>query len=98
MALSKTLAEREHMDGVASLGCVACIERGVYDTPAEVHHCGTGAGGRRDHMKVAPLCPYDHRWTNGVQTLGKYRSEIEARWLAYVAEHCPCNTCKKARA
>lgn len=92
-----TKAEREHMDGVASLGCIACIERGQYDTPAEIHHCGTGAGGRRNHMAVAPLCPEDHRWKNSVNKLGKYRREVEARWLAYVAEHCPCLTCKARR-
>lgn len=48
-----TKAEEAHKDGVASMGCLRCLELGHEDTPAEIHHCGTGAGGRRDDMKVA---------------------------------------------
>lgn len=95
--MSKTKAEREHMRHVSYLGCVACLERGIETPFVEIHHCGTGAGGSRNHMKVVPLCPEDHRWSNSVNKLGKYRSETEARWLAYVAEHCGCNECKQRR-
>lgn len=93
-----TKAEEQHKDGVASMGCLKCLEIG-YETPdVEIHHCGTGAGGRRDDMKVAGLCPWHHRWLkDSIDKSGKERTEIENRWLAYVAEHCPCPSCKGAR-
>lgn len=80
------------MDGVAGLECASCG-----NFPVEVHHCGTGGGGRRNHMKVAPLCFDCHRGGNSIDKQGKNRRFIEAEYLAYVAEHCPCNKCKKER-
>ncbi len=97
--MSRTKAQNQHFDGVASLGCLKCLEIG-YETPGvEIHHCGTGGldGGRRDEWKVVGLCPEHHRLTSGIPSLGKERREHEKRWLEYVAEHCPCYTCKKAR-
>lgn len=96
-----TKAEEQHKDGVAGMGCLRCLELGHEDTPAEIHHCHTGGlmGGRRDDMKVAGLCPWHHRWLkDSIDKMGKERTEIENRWLNYVAEHCPCFTCKAARA
>lgn len=55
-----TKAQKAHMSRVASLGCLIC--RG----PATIHHCGTGAGGRRDHNKVIPLCWEHHLGREGV--------------------------------
>lgn len=97
MSKKPTQTEKAHMQAVSDLSCVACIERGQHETVAEIHHCGTGAGGRRNHMNVVPLCPHDHRFANSVNKLGKYRREIEARWLEYVAEHCACTSCKRLR-
>lgn len=94
---SKTKAESAHMGGVASLGCLRCLELGYEDTPAEVHHCETGGGGRKNHMKVAGLCPEHHRWKEAIDKQGKERRPIEAKYLSYVAEHCPCFTCVLAR-
>lgn len=96
--MSRTKAQNQHFDGVAQLGCLKCLEIG-YETPGvEIHHCGTGAGGRRDDMKVAGLCPHHHRWLkDSIDKAGKARTEIETRWLDYVAEHCPCFTCKAER-
>lgn len=46
--------EKRHWAKVAALGCVVgpagCKGR------VSIHHCGTGAGGRKDHMKVIGLC------------------------------------------
>lgn len=72
------------MRRVSELGCLLCEENGYPDTPAEVHHCGTGAGGRKDHMKVVPLCPHHHRWKEAIDKTGKNRSSIEKRLLAKV--------------
>lgn len=89
--------EKEHMREVASIGCIQCIWDGNEDVPCDVHHCGTGGGGRKNHFKTAGLCPPHHRWKETIIE-GKNRDEIEAKLLAYVAEHCCCGVCRKERA
>lgn len=61
-----TKAEKQHLDRVQSLGCVACRQIGYRDTPAEIHHprAGTGAGRKASHIDAIPLCPPHHRGTN----------------------------------
>lgn len=63
MSKSKTKAEIAHLDRVASLGCIACRNSGLGDTPAEIHHCsaGTGLSVRADNYQVIPLCQIHHR-------------------------------------
>ena len=67
MSKTPTLEEKRHMGRVQQLGCIVCAG------PASVHHAGTGAGGRRDHMKVLPLCYYHHQGEQGIHTLGRKR-------------------------
>ena len=57
-----TRAERAHMERVAGLGCIACLNMGHQDTPALVHHVTTGVGyGRRaTHYQTIPLCYHHH--------------------------------------
>lgn len=61
---AKTKSELLHFTKVANLGCivgpVGCIGR------ITIHHCGTGAGGRKDHLKVIGLCWEHHLGKNGV--------------------------------
>jgi Recombination enhancement, RecA-dependent nuclease len=56
---------------------VGCIVKGL--TPCEgritIHHCGTGAGGRKDHKKVIPLCWGHHLGSQGID--GKRMSKRE---------------------
>ena len=54
--------EREHMDRVAQLGCIACRNLGFPDTPTQLHHirAGVGAGQRSSHFHVIPLCHHHH--------------------------------------
>lgn len=47
--------EKAHADNVASMGCLVCGQ------PAEVHHEPDGAGARRNHKMIVPLCPMHHR-------------------------------------
>lgn len=55
-------SERQHLDDVAQLGCVVCLNLGHEDTPAEIHHTRTGQGRKRaPHTSVLPLCPHHHR-------------------------------------
>lgn len=58
-------AEREHHARLRELGCIICG-----DDPG-IHHCETGAGGRKDHMKVLPLCYYHHQGEQGIHTLSR---------------------------
>lgn len=60
--MSKTKAERRHMDLVASLGCVVCRNLGYGPSPAQLHHIrtGKGMGQRSGHKEVLPLCPRHH--------------------------------------
>jgi hypothetical protein len=52
-----TKAEKQHLDNVASLGCIICRR------PAEIHHIRKGAGMamKSSHFDAIPLCPDHHR-------------------------------------
>lgn len=56
-------AEKEHLNSVAELGCIACKKLGHEGTPAEIHHIrsGVGKGQRASHYETIPLCPHHHR-------------------------------------
>lgn len=56
-------AERDHLNRVASLGCIVCRNLGYGETPAHVHHIrtGKGMGQRANHFETLPLCPEHHQ-------------------------------------
>ncbi|MFD1121848.1 Ref family recombination enhancement nuclease [Methylophilus flavus] len=58
-----TKAEKNHLNRVAGLGCIVCLNLGYPNCPAEIHHLryGVGAGQRSNHYNVIPLCPDHHR-------------------------------------
>lgn len=55
-----TKAEREWMDAITRLGCIACILTNRGETPAEPHHLLSG-GRRMGHLFTIPLCVGHHR-------------------------------------
>lgn len=57
--------EKRHHAKVRELGCIICV------SPTELHHAGTGMGGRKDHMRVIPLCYHHHRGAEGIHTLSR---------------------------
>lgn len=59
----KTKAEKQHLDRVAAMGCIVCLDRGIEDSPAEIHHIlrGTGMGQKSSHYETLPLCHRHHR-------------------------------------
>ncbi len=61
-----TKLEKQHMDRVARIPCLVCS-----DWPVAVHHAKTGAGGRKNHMLVLPLCYTHHQGREGIHTLGR---------------------------
>lgn len=58
--------EKDHLDRVASLGCVVCRNLGLGPTPAHIHHIRSGQGmaQRASNHQVLPLCP-DHHTDGG---------------------------------
>lgn len=67
MTKALTVAEKKHHEKVRELGCIVfeCFN------PAAIHHIGTGMGGRKDHMRVIPLCHLHHQGKQGIHTLSR---------------------------
>ena len=62
VAKKPTTAEKNHMNKVANMGCIVCVNDGHGETPAEIHHIGNGATGMRaTNYEVIPLCHTHHR-------------------------------------
>lgn len=59
----------EHMEKVADIGCVICLEKIGTRTPAEVHHIAAGSEMRSDFM-TAGLCVEHHRGATGLHGMG----------------------------
>lgn len=64
--MSKTIAEKAHMNAVAQMCCLIC---GAW--PVHVHHAETGMGGRKNHMKILPLCEKHHTGKEGIHGMGR---------------------------
>jgi len=74
-------SESDHMNKVVSLGCIVCLNNGYYDTPAEVHHIGNQAMGKRaSNYETIPLCPIHHRRGNVGVAVHSGRKSFEANF------------------
>lgn len=73
-------AEREHLNKVAALGCIACYNWGFPHTPAAIHHirAGQGMSQRASNYEVIPLCPYHHQEGATGQAIHAGRKSWEA--------------------
>lgn len=58
-------SDKQHLDRLARIGCIACRLQGTPGTPAEIHHPRdrAGMGQRAPHTDAIPLCPAHHRGT-----------------------------------
>ncbi|MCY1340610.1 Recombination enhancement, RecA-dependent nuclease [compost metagenome] len=58
-----TAAEKAHLQRLAELGCIVCLEQFGVASPAEIHHPrhGQGLGQRAGHHEAIPLCATHHR-------------------------------------
>ena len=55
-------AEKQHIEKVLALGCIACAKSGIYTPGCEVHHIGNSTMGKRaSNYEILPLCPAHHR-------------------------------------
>lgn len=66
-------ADKEHMNRVASMGCILCKHLDLGETPAQLHHIreGQGMSQRASNFLVVPLCPEHHQGNSGVHGLGE---------------------------
>jgi len=62
-----TKAQRERWSRIIKLGCIV---EGCPHKPS-IHHALTGAGGRKNHDKVLPLCYDHHQGDKGIHTLSR---------------------------
>ena len=70
--------DREHLDRVASIGCIACLNMGYEGSIAEIHHPRRlGSMGKKASDRAAiPLC-FKHHRTGGY---GVAIHSGQARW------------------
>lgn len=77
-------AERKHWDKLIKLGCVlhTHVNNEGFECQGRItiHHCGTGAGGRKDHMRVIPLCMEHHLGAKGIDGKRMSRREWQERY------------------
>lgn len=59
--------EKAHCEKVRALPCI--ISNHECDGRTTLHHTGTGAGGRKNHMRVLPLCIVHHLGDRGIDSL-----------------------------
>jgi hypothetical protein len=69
------ISDKEYMDIVARLGCVACLIDGNPGTPAELHHPREKAGmsERAPDRDVIGLCASHHRHGDTVPSIHKHQ-------------------------
>jgi hypothetical protein len=58
--------QKERAAKLVEMGCLVCGAM-----PVELHHLFTGAGGRKNHDYLAPLCFNHHRGSEGIHFLGR---------------------------
>lgn len=68
--------QRKLWDRMRDIGCIVCSShRGV-----AIHHCGTGAGGRKNHDFIIPLCYVHHQGELGIDRREYGASEKVIDW------------------
>jgi Recombination enhancement, RecA-dependent nuclease len=64
--LGKLIANRKHLEKVASLGCIVCRNLGLGETPANAHHINCkGMAMKSDDFETIPLCSGHHQYADG---------------------------------
>ena len=73
--------ESRHMQRVADIGCIVCLNEFGEASPAEVHHIGSGTMGKRaSNYETIPLCPAHHRLGGYGVAVHAGRKEWEKRY------------------
>lgn len=63
-----TASERRRWSAIVALGCIVGLLSGKHGCKGHptVHHCGTGAGGRKKHWFTICLCWGHHQGEEGI--------------------------------
>lgn len=68
------IAEKEHLDRVARIGCIVCLQHHGVHTPAQIHHLlgikYRATGKKASNFHVLPLCHAHHQGEFGVHRHG----------------------------
>lgn len=81
MAKAATAEEKRHLNKIASMGCIVCVNIGNGETPAEIHHIGNGTMGKRaNNYEAIPLCHFHHRTGNNGEAVHAGRKSFEANF------------------
>lgn len=62
-----TAEEKHYWGKLAEMGCI--INNHECEGRTTIHHAGTGAGGRKNHKRVLPLCIEHHLGERGINSL-----------------------------
>lgn len=56
--------EKQYLTRVAEIGCIVCINEGLGESLACIHHIrdGYGRGQRAPYDETLPLCPIHHQY------------------------------------
>lgn len=77
-----TRDEKDHLERLAELGCIVCLEHYSCWSPAEIHHprAGQGMGQRASNYEAIPLCPAHHRTAGYGVSIHSGQKEWERRF------------------
>lgn len=75
-----TKSEKAFWDKLASIGCIACRQDGIFNDYVSIHHID-GRTKPGCHMKVLPLCA-EHHQTGGesAPAIHPYKARFEAKY------------------
>lgn len=86
-----TQADKVRFGRIVKLGCIIGRLFGIHHCKGRitVHHCGTGAGGRKNHKKTIPLCEGHHQGPEGIdgQRLSKRQWQTKYASEDVLLEH-----------
>lgn len=78
---SATVAEKIWMKKIIDLDCIVCLNNGVQNTPAGVHHL-LGTTKKGCHFLTIPLCYHHHTGKFGLhKNYYKWKIENGSQWV-----------------
>lgn len=73
-------AIKKHWDKVASVGCIACLQDGIFNDYVSIHHVD-GRTKPGAHMKVLPLCgPHHQTGGEDAPAIHPFKARFEAKY------------------
>ena len=75
-----TKSDKEYWDKIAKLGCIACLQDGIFNDYGSIHHCD-GRTRPGCHRKVLFLCAPHHQ-TGGQEApaIHPYKAQFEEKY------------------